>query len=40
MEPIAEFDMDAWEAGFPYAEKTSDPRAQELDKAHEIGARL
>jgi hypothetical protein len=40
MEPIAGFDMDAWEAGFPYAEKTSDPRAQELDKAHEIGARL
>ena len=36
MEPLAEFDIDAWEASFPFAEKTTDPLARELDIAHDL----
>lgn len=36
MEPIAKFDLDLWEASFPFAEKTSDPMAKDLDYAHKL----
>jgi hypothetical protein len=36
MEPIAELDVYAWEERFPFAEKTSDPLARELDMAHDL----
>jgi hypothetical protein len=35
-EPTAEFDLDVWESRFPFAEKTSDLMARELDIAHEL----